>query len=130
MLSAFLLAAALFAASSRAETPPGAPAAESVKTLAMRWFALMQKGEIDGSQYAPGYAAQITDSAVREMSSRLNQYGAAPARAEISLTRTSGAQTFYVVKFIFPRGDATTLLFGFDGAGKISGIGVAGLAGD
>ena len=39
-------------------------------------------------------------------------------------------QTFYVVKFVFPRGDATSVLFGFDVAGKITGIGVGGIAGD
>jgi len=34
------------------------------------------------------------------------------------------------VKFIFPRGDAASLLFGFDAEGKITGIGVEGMAGD
>jgi hypothetical protein len=36
-----------------------------------------------------------------------------------------------VVKFfVFPRGGAATLSFGFDAAGKIAGVGVSGLAGD
>ena len=39
-------------------------------------------------------------------------------------------QTFYLVKFIFPRGDATSLLFGFDTEGKITGVGVESMAGD
>jgi hypothetical protein len=45
-------------------------------------------------------------------------------------TQKIGEQSFYVVKFVFPRGDATTLLFGFDAAGKISGVGVGGMARD
>ena len=34
------------------------------------------------------------------------------------------------VKFVFPRGDATSLLFGFDAAGKITGVAIGGMAGD
>jgi hypothetical protein len=101
-----------------------------VTALAMRWFGAMQAGHADRSQYASTYVAQITDQSVVEMSKTLNRYGAAPLRAEIVQTRTSGDQTFYVVKFIFPRGDATSLLFGFDTHGKITGIAIGGLAGD
>jgi hypothetical protein len=50
--------------------------------------------------------------------------------AEIAQTRKIDEQTFYVVKFVFPRGDATTPLFGFDAAGKITAVGVGRLAGD
>ena len=46
------------------------------------------------------------------------------------MKRSVENQTFYVVKFIFPRGDATSLLFGFDAEGKITGIGVESMAGD
>jgi hypothetical protein len=31
---------------------------------------------------------------------------------------------------VFPRGDATALMFGFDVAGKIAGVAVASMAGD
>ena len=34
------------------------------------------------------------------------------------------------MKFVFPRGDATSLMFGFDAAGKITGVAVGGMAGD
>jgi hypothetical protein len=34
------------------------------------------------------------------------------------------------VKFVFPLGDATTRLFGFDAAGKITGVAVGGIARD
>jgi hypothetical protein len=44
--------------------------------------------------------------------------------------RSAEGQTFYLVKFIFPRGDAASLLFGFDTAGKITGVGVESMAGD
>jgi hypothetical protein len=66
----------------------------------------------------------------KEMSHALNGYGASPLRAEIVQTRKIDDQTFYIVKFVFPRGDATSLLFGFDAAGKITGVGVGGMAGD
>jgi hypothetical protein len=72
----------------------------------------------------------LTPEAVRAMSRHLNQYGASPLRAEIMKERSVENQKFYLVKFIFPRGDATSLLFGFDAEGKITGIGVESMAGD
>jgi hypothetical protein len=110
--------------------PTGVPTEASVTTWAMHWFTEMQAGRTDRSQYAPDYRPQVTDGAVKEMSHALDKYGTSPLRAEIVQTRKSGEQTFYVVKFVFPRGDATTLLFGFDAAGKITGVGVGGMAGD
>jgi hypothetical protein len=107
-----------------AQPPAGAPTEASVTNWAMQWFKEMQAGRTERSQYAPNYRAQVTDDVVTEMSHALNEYGASPLRAEIVQTRKSGEQTFYVVKFVFPRGDATTLLFGFDAAGKITGVGV------
>ena len=44
--------------------------------------------------------------------------------------RSAENQKFYLVKFIFPRGDAASLLFGFDAEGKITGIGVESMAGE
>jgi hypothetical protein len=113
-----------------AASPAGAPTEASVTAWAMQWFKEMQAGRTDHSQYTPAYRAQVTDTAIKAMSRALNQYGASPLRAEIVQTRKIDNQTFYIVKFVFPRGDATTLLFGFDAAGKITGVGVAGLAGD
>jgi len=51
-------------------------------------------------------------------------------RAEIVKSKKEGDQTFAIVKFVFPRGDATSLLFGLDPQGKITGIAVGGIAGD
>ena len=45
-------------------------------------------------------------------------------------SRAAGDQTFHVVKFLFPRGDATSILFGFDMAGKITGVAARSSAGD
>jgi hypothetical protein len=101
-----------------------------IAALAKQWFVDMQQGKVDRSQYAPAYAAQITDGAVREMSGNLNSYGAPPLRAEIAKTRKIGGQVFYVVKFVFPRGEATALMFGFDASGKITGVAVASMTGD
>jgi hypothetical protein len=56
--------------------------------------------------------------------------GASPLRAEIMQKRAIDNQTFYQVKLIFPRGDAASLLFGFNAEGKITGIGIMSMAGD
>jgi len=112
-------------------TPPAAsPTGEALTAWAMRWFAEMMAGRTDRSQYAPAFAPQVTDEAVASISHDLNRYGAAPLRAEIVQTKKDGEQTFTVLKFVFPRGDATSLLFGFDAAGKVTGIAVGGMAGD
>ena len=98
--------------------------------LAMRWFTEIQAGRTDRSLYAPAFAAQVTDEAVRAMSQALNKSGAPPLRAEVVQTGKGGEQTFYTVRFVFPRGDTANLLFGFDADGKITGIAVGGMAGD
>jgi hypothetical protein len=110
--------------------PPGVPSEDSMKVLALRWFAELQAGKIDRTQYTAAYGAQLTDDAVQAMSHQLNQYGASPMRAEIMQKRTIDDQIFYRVKLIFPRGDAASLLFGFDTEGKITGVVVMSLAGD
>ena len=97
--------------------------------LAKQWFVDMQQGKVDRSQYAPAYAAEITDVAVQAMSGNLS-LRRATARAEIAKTRKIGGKVFYVVKFVFPSGEATALTFGFDASGKITGVAVASMAGD
>jgi hypothetical protein len=110
--------------------PASADADAAPTAWAMRWFTEIQAGRTDRAQYAPGFVAEVTDEAVKTMSHDLNTYGAAPLRAEIMQTGKIGDQTFYVVKYVFPRGDATSLLFGFDAAGKITGVRLESLAGD
>ena len=132
----FVLMIALLAADpvtiARADpTPPAAsPTGETVTAWAMHWFTEMMAGRADRSQYAPAFAPQVTDEAVARISHDLNRYGAAPLRAEVVQTKKDGDQSFTVLKFVFPRGDATSLLFGFDAAGKITGVAPGGLAGD
>jgi hypothetical protein len=58
------------------------------------------------------------------------EYGASPLHAEIMQKRSIDNQTFYKVKLIFPRGDAASLLFGFDVEGKITGVAIMSMAGD
>jgi|HubBroStandDraft_6_1064221.scaffolds.fasta_scaffold1817879_1 hypothetical protein len=103
---------------------------DAVKALALRWFLQMQAGQIDRTQYTAAYSAQLTDEAVKSMSQHLNEYGASPKRAEILQKRSAGTQTLYLVKLIFPRGDAASVLFGLDSKGKISAISIASMAGD
>ena len=119
-------------AAGRADPAPtaGVPTAGAMKALAMQWFMQMQAGKIDRSQYEAVYGAQLTDDAVQAMSKELNEYGAQPLSTEIMQRRVIDSQTFYQVKVIFPRGDATSLLFGFDPEGKITGVGVMSMAGD
>jgi len=101
-----------------------------IAAVAKQWFVDMQQGKVDRSQYAPAYAAQITDGAVQAMSGNLNRYGAPPLQAEIAKIRKIGGQVFYVVEFLFPHGEATALTFGFDASGKINGVAAASMAGD
>jgi hypothetical protein len=110
--------------------PAGVPTEEGMRVLALQWYLQMQAGKIDRTQYAPAYGAQLTDDAVQGMSHYLNQYGASPTRAEIMQERSVENQTFYLVKLIFPRGDAASLLFGFDTEGKIMAVGLESMAGD
>jgi hypothetical protein len=110
--------------------PAGVPSEDGMKIFALRWFAQIQAGKIDRRQYTAAYGAQLTDDAVQAMSHQLNQYGVSPMRAEIMQKRAIDNQTFYEVKLIFPRGDAASLLFGFDTEGKITGIVVMSVAGD
>ena len=58
------------------------------------------------------------------------EYGVSPTGAQVLKTRTIGEQTFYVVKLVFPRGDAASLLLGFNAEGKITGISLMSMAGD
>jgi hypothetical protein len=110
--------------------PSNAPAREDVKALALRWYTQMQAGQLDRTQLTAAYSAQLTDDAVRAMTRNVNLYGASPTHAEILQTRTIADQKFYLVKLIFPRGDAASLLIAFDGEGKISGIDFMSMAGD
>jgi hypothetical protein len=108
------------------------PNDDSVQALALRWFGEMQSGQIDRAQLAPGYSAQLTDDVVKKTAQYLKDhaYGAQPVGTQILLTRTIGDQKFYVVKLIFPRGDAASLMLGFDEDGKITGISLMSMAGD
>jgi hypothetical protein len=130
VLVAALLVGPIAPARADPQPPSGVPVEANVATWAMHWFKEMQAGRTDREQYAPAYRPQVTDDAVKAMSQALDRYGASPLRAEIVQTRKIGEQTFYMVKFVFPRGDVTSLLFGFDTAGKVTGVGVGGMAGD
>ncbi|MGO9949706.1 MAG: hypothetical protein ACLPWG_23035 [Steroidobacteraceae bacterium] len=124
------LTAGIAAAPANSALPTSMATDESVEAFALKWYAQMQAGKFDRSQYATAYGARLTPEAVQAMSQHLNQYGASPLRAEIMKERSVENQKFYLVKFIFPRGDATSLLFGFDTEGRITGIGVESMAGD
>ena len=113
-------------------TPTGARTPEGVEALALQWFAKMRAGEIDRSQLAPEYDAHLTDHAVEQMARYLKAYdfGHLPLEAHVLQTRESGSQTFHVVKIVFPRGDAASLMMGFNAEGKITGISLLSMAGD
>jgi hypothetical protein len=95
---------------------------DSVKAFALQWFEHLQSGELDRN--ADGTAAlseNLMDDAVEEMSRHLRSYGPA-TRDEIIENRKIDDQTFYFLKLFLQRGDALTLLVGFDEGGKITGI--------
>jgi hypothetical protein len=130
------LVAALFtgtAPAASAGSPPQSSARtdKTVETLALDWYAKMQTGQIDRTQLAAEYSAQLTDDAVQAISRFLkeNDNGASPTGAKIVKTDTVGDQTFYVVKILFPRGDAASLLVGLNAEDKITGISIVGMAG-
>jgi len=126
-----LLAAAPVATGRAGEAPIAAAQTDAARAIwAMHWFAEMMAGRTDPSLYAADFAPHVTDEAVARMSHDLTRYGAAPLRAEVVQTAKEGDQTFTTIKFVFPRGDATSLMFGFDANGKITGVAVGGLAGD
>ena len=134
-LGAMLVVAALLTgsvAAALADPPPpsNAQAEDDVKALALRWYAQMQAGQLDRSQLAAAYSAQLTDDAVQAMARNVNSYGASPTSAEILHSRRIADQRFYLVKLIFPRGDAASLLLGFDAQGKITGLSFVSMAGD
>ena len=103
---------------------------EGVKALALQWFAQMQSGQIDRTQLDATYSAQLGDDAVQQMSRKLKEYGASPMSASVLKSRTTGEQAFYLIKLVFPRGDAAAMLVGFNSDGKITGIDFVSMAGD
>jgi hypothetical protein len=113
-------------------TAPGAPTNGGVEDLALQWFEQMRTGQIDRTQLTPRYSAHLTEDAVQGMSRFIKayDYGASPVGAQVIRTHSAGGQTFHVVKLVFPRGDAASLLLGFDRAGKITGITLLSMAGD
>jgi hypothetical protein len=131
-LVAALLTGCVAAALGASPPPSSARTDKSVENLALEWFAQMRTGQIDRTQLATDYSAQLTDDAVQAMSRYLKEYeyGTSPTGAEVLKTRSVGEQTFYVVKLVFPRGDAASLLFGFNAEGKITGISLMSMAGD
>src|SRR6476646_10038501 len=96
ILLAVPLSIATTAAGLADPTPPtGVPTEDGMKAFALQWFAQMQAGKIDRTQYAAAYGAQLTDDAVQAMSRHLNEYGASPLRAEIIQKRSVDNQTLY-----------------------------------
>jgi hypothetical protein len=131
ILAVALSVAATAAGLADPATPSAAvPTQDGMKAFALQWFVHMQAGKIDRTQYDEAYGAQLTDDAVQAMSHHLNEYGASPLRAEIMQKLSIDKQTLYKVKLIFPRGDAASLLFGFDTEGKITGVAIISMAGD
>lgn len=126
-----LLTGSLATALAGSPAPSGVRTEKSVETLALEWFASMQTGQIDRTQLAAEYNAQLTDNAVQALSRFLKEYdnGSPPTGAKVLKTSTVGEQTFYVVKLLFPRGDAASLLLGFNAEGKITGINIMSMAG-
>jgi hypothetical protein len=95
--------------------------ADSVKVFALDWFARLQAGQIDRTRMTSALSRALTDDSVEEMSRYLKAYGPATGE-EITQNRRIEDQTFYVVKLFLQRGDALSLLIGFDDGGKITGV--------
>jgi len=57
-------------------------------------------------------------------------WGVADARRNPAERRSDETQAFYLVKFIFPRGDATGVLFGRVAKRKLTAVRIVSMAGD
>jgi hypothetical protein len=119
-------------AGASADPAPQSGTEDGVESLALQWFTRMRTGQIDRTRLVAEYNTHLTDDAVQRMSRFLtaHHYGVEPTRAQILQTRSIGEQTFHVVKLVFPRGDAASLMFGFNADGKITGVSLMGMAGD
>lgn len=124
ILAGAILMAALFSGSlaQGGSTPPVDPnSADSVKGFALDWFRRLQEGQIDRTQMTTALSENLTDESVDEMSRHLKSYGPATGD-EIAQNRRIEDQIFYVVKLFLQRGDALSLLIGFDHDGKVTGV--------
>jgi hypothetical protein len=109
-----------------AATPSPKPASPGVtgpstNALALQCFHALQAGDIDRSKLTREYSDHLTEAAVATMSRYLRSYGDASS-AEVLRTNVIGGQTFYLYKLFLARGDAITMLIGFNGEGKITGL--------
>jgi hypothetical protein len=122
-MTAALVASLSFGSLAQGEqAPPVDPnSADSVKAFALDWFERLQAGQIDRAQMTVTLSKTLTDQSVEEMSRYLKSYGPATGD-EIAQNRRIEDQTFYVVKLFLQRGDALSLLIGFDDGGKITGV--------
>jgi hypothetical protein len=118
---AVLLTGFVTAAVAEQASPAGPGSSDSVKAIALEWFEHLQAGQIDRTQMTTALSETLTDDSVKEMSRYLKSYGPTTG-AEIVQDRKIEDQTFYVVKLLLKRGDALSLLIGFDETGKITGV--------
>ena len=111
-----------FASVCGGQTPPIDPTSgDSVKTFALEWFEHLQAGQIDRTQMTTELSETLTDDSVKEMSRIVSSFGPA-TKDEIVENRKIDDQAFYVVKLFLQRGDAVSLLIGFNESGKITGV--------
>ena len=122
MSAALVVSLSVAAPAQDKQAPPVDPSSgDSVRSFALDWFERLQAGQIDRAQMTKTLSETLTDESVQEMSHYLNSYGPATGD-EIAQNRKIQDQTFYVVKLFLQRGDALSLLIGFDDAGKITGV--------
>jgi hypothetical protein len=103
------------------QTPIDHVSGDSVKAFALEWFARLQAGEIDRTEMTTALSETLTEESVQEMSRIVASFGPA-TKDEIVENRRIEDQTFYVVKLFLARGDAVSLLIGFDESGKVTGV--------
>jgi hypothetical protein len=104
------------------EAPPDATWIKAhASALALDVFQHLQAGQIDRAQLTPLYNQQLTDGAVKEMARHLKSYGA-PTGGDLLQTHTIDTQTFTLVKLLFERGEALTMMIDYDADRKITAI--------
>jgi hypothetical protein len=114
-------------------TPPADTQIEATfEAFVLSWFEQMRTGQIDRSRLSPEHNAHLTDRAVKHLSEYLRAYefGASPIGVNVLRSHSAGEQTFHLTKVLFPRGDAASLLFGFNQDVKVTGVSLMSMAGD
>jgi hypothetical protein len=125
VLGAALLAATLAAAPQEGSPAPAASAAvdQTAMALAKEWFHRLQTGDIDHSQLNDGANMSLDADSVKELATQVAPLGAPTAFVQQSVGTLNG-NTAYTYELTFKNGTKIAFVLLLDGNGKIAGLSV------